>query len=161
MPDVKAGRVQRAVPGDAVALTDVYLRSFRAALPHVRLAHSDDAIGEWMLAIVIAERETWLVDVDSQPVGFLSLDLRSDAAPSALDHLYLAPEWRGHGFGDLFVTLAKRLRPTGLELWTFQANTAARRFYARHGFVEVELTDGSDNEEGEPDARLVWAPVVS
>jgi len=161
MSEPKTGVVRRAVPNDAAALTDVYLRSFRAALPTVRLAHSDSEIGEWMLAVVIAERETWLVEVDSLPVGLLSLDLPSAVALSALDHLYIAPEWRGQGFGDELVALAKRQRPSGLELWTFQVNAAARRFYARHGFVEVELTDGADNEEGEPDARLVWVPPVT
>ena len=29
------------------------------------------------------------------------------------------------------------------------------RFYERHGFTAVEWTDG-DNEEGEPDVRMVW-----
>jgi hypothetical protein len=28
----------------------------------------------------------------------------------------------------------------------------------RHGFTEVELTDGSGNEEREPDVRLAWQP---
>ena len=47
--------------------------------------------------------------------------------------------------------MAKRERPQGLQLWAFQSNTGARRFYERHGFVEVRRTDGRDNEEGAPD----------
>ena len=46
----------------------------------------------------------------------------------------------------------------GLELWTFQVNARARRFYERNDFVEAELTDGSGNEEREPDVRYVWRP---
>jgi hypothetical protein len=42
-------------------------------------------------------------------------------------------------------------------LWTFVTNTGARRFYERHGFVAVETTDGSHNEEAAPDIRFVWA----
>ena len=42
-----------------------------------------------------------------------------------------------------------------LQLWTFQVNDRARAFYARHGFREVELTDGATNEEHEPDVRLL------
>jgi hypothetical protein len=38
-----------------------------------------------------------------------------------------------------------------VRLWCFQANSGARRFYERHGFVAVEFTDGHDNEEGCPD----------
>ena len=33
---------------------------------------------------------------------------------------------------------------------------AARRFYAREGFVEVDWTDGAGNEEHEPDVRCRW-----
>lgn len=37
----------------------------------------------------------------------------------------------------------------------FVSNTRARRFYERHGFVEIDGSDG-DNEEGEPDIRFRW-----
>jgi hypothetical protein len=43
-----------------------------------------------------------------------------------------------------------------LNLWTFQANAQARRFYERHGFRLIEMTDGSGNEERTPDARYRW-----
>ncbi len=46
----------------------------------------------------------------------------------------------------------------GLELWTFQVNARARRFYERHGFVEVDRTDGGHNEERQPDVRYAWRP---
>jgi hypothetical protein len=54
------------------------------------------------------------------------------------------------------IELAQRERPGGLELWTFQANQGARRFYERHGFEAIELTDGSGNEERTPDVRYAW-----
>jgi hypothetical protein len=43
-----------------------------------------------------------------------------------------------------------------LELWTFQRNANARRFYETHGFRCARLTDGRDNEEHEPDALYEW-----
>lgn len=43
-----------------------------------------------------------------------------------------------------------------LHLWAFQRNARALRFYARRGFRVVERTDGSRNEEREPDALLAW-----
>ena len=54
------------------------------------------------------------------------------------------------------LALARSLRPRGLGLWVFQSNDRAQRFYAARGFVEVERTDGRDNEEREPDVRMVW-----
>ena len=56
------------------------------------------------------------------------------------------------------VALAKENSPEGLELWTFQVNAPAQRFYERHGFVESFRTDGSENEEREPDIRYAWKP---
>ena len=52
----------------------------------------------------------------------------------------------------------KRLRPERLELWVFQKNEAARRFYERRGFHLVRLSDGARNMEQEPDALYEWRP---
>ncbi len=41
-------------------------------------------------------------------------------------------------------------------LWVFQTNTGAIRFYERHGFELVKLTDGAENMEREPDALYRW-----
>jgi hypothetical protein len=40
----------------------------------------------------------------------------------------------------------------------FQRNERARTFYERRGCHVVELTDGSGNEEREPDALYEWVP---
>ena len=42
-----------------------------------------------------------------------------------------------------------------LDLWTFESNVGAQRFYERAGFVVVDRTDG-DNEEQAPDRRYRW-----
>ncbi|HEX5262508.1 MAG TPA: hypothetical protein VFW13_03220, partial [Phenylobacterium sp.] len=58
--------------------------------------------------------------------------------------------------------LAKALsyeRP--MQLWTFQQNTRARKFYEDRGFRLVKLTDGLGNEERTPDALYEWRPHVS
>ncbi|MER7010776.1 GNAT family N-acetyltransferase [Saccharopolyspora sp. NPDC000359] len=71
--------------------------------------------------------------------------------------LHPDPPQRGRGLGDQLVDLPKGRRPDGLERWTFQVNTPARRFYEWHGFVAVEHSDGRRNEEREPDVRDVWS----
>lgn len=144
--------LRRAVGPDAGAVADVWLRSYSAALPTVVRGHSDDEVRAYFRDVVVPERETWLAEVDGRVVGVMVL------AGDLLSQLYLAPEWRGRGVGDRFVALAKERCPQGLTLWTFQVNKPAHRFYERHGFVAVEYTDGSGNEEREPDVRYVWRP---
>ncbi len=78
-----------------------------------------------------------------------------------VEHLYVDPVWIDQGIGALLLARAREERPAGLQLWTFQVNDEARRFYGREGFVEVEHTDGAGNEEGEPDVRLEWRPSAA
>lgn len=153
---------RRAGDSDAAAVADVWLRSFAAALPTVRRAHDDDEVRAWFSHVVVPRYETWIAVAEGSVVGLLVLD------GEELEQLYLDPSWRGRGVGDRFVDLAKQQRPAGLRLWTFQGlrlwtfqvNEPARRFYERHGFIEVERTDGLRNEEREPDVRYVWQPEV-
>lgn len=143
---------RRATGADAAEVADVWLASFRAALPTVHRAHSDEEVRAWLAHVVIPERETWIARAGDVCVGMMVLH------EGWIDQLYLSPAHRGRGIGDGFVRLAKERSPAGLRLWTFQVNGPARRFYERHGFTEAERTDGSANEEREPDVRYVWLP---
>lgn len=144
--------IRRADARDAEAVGDLWLQSFRAALPSVRVVHTDDQVRSWIRDVAIGRHETWVICVDDEIVGMLTLD------GGDIDQLYLAPRRRGQGFGDALIAHAKALRPERLSLWTFQVNTAAVRFYHRHGFREIARTDGSDNAEHEPDIRMEWTP---
>lgn len=69
--------------------------------------------------------------------------------------LYVRADYRNHGCGAALLGAMQKSQ-AHLTLWTFQANLGAQRFYQRHGFSEVERTDGAGNDEGLPDIRLVW-----
>ncbi len=144
--------IRRAAAADAAAVAEVWLRSRKASIPAIPAPiHRDDEVRAWFAEVVLAERETWVAGVDGVVVGLLVLD------GPWVDQLYVEPAVTGHGIGSRLLDRVKAERPEGLDLWTFQANTGARRFYERHGFVEITRTDG-DNEEGAPDVRLRWAP---
>ena len=102
--------------------------------------------------IFFDREEIWIGEREGRVVGYLGLgDARVEA-------LYVAPGEQNRGVGSALLDHAKSLRPAGLDLWVFQANEGARRFYERHGFRLVELTDGAANMERTPDARYEWTP---
>ena len=143
--------LRRAVAGEGVALGDLWLRSRYASVPAIpQPVHSDDDVREWFAHVVLPTREVWIAEVDEHVAALVVLD------GGWIDQLYVDPEWSGRGLGSLLVNLAKELRPSGLDLWAFQSNHRARRFYERHGFRPQEMTDG-DNEEHAPDVRYRWA----
>lgn len=146
--------IRRATDADADSVADVYLASFRHALPAVRLAHTDEEVRSHAREHWVAQTECWVADEgDGRIVAMMSL------TPGWIDQLYVAPDRQGEGIGTALLELAKHgAGEGGLQLWTFQVNERARRFYESNGFVEVERTDGSANEEHEPDIRYRWAP---
>jgi GNAT superfamily N-acetyltransferase len=77
-------------------------------------------------------------------------------AGATLTHLYVHPDAIGTGIGHALFEHATRVRPTGFDLWVFQQNARARRFYEAHGCRAVEFTDGAGNEERTPDVRYEW-----
>jgi GNAT superfamily N-acetyltransferase len=72
-----------------------------------------------------------------------------------IDQLYLLPKAQGRGVGTELLQVAQRSFDR-LQLWTFQRNVRARRFYEARGFALVQETDGARNEEKEPDALYRW-----
>ena len=98
---------------------------------------------------MIEAGEVTVAEVDHAVAGFLTLH------QGEVHCLYVSGSKQGQGIGKALLDHAKN-GASRLELWTFQANDGARRFYKREGFAEVETTDGSGNDEQLPDVRLVW-----
>ena len=141
--------VRRATVEDAAAVAAVFLDSFHATYDFP-LAHTDDEVRGWIRDRLIPNDEVWVAVDAGVVVAILAL------APGWVEQLYVAPGRLGQGLGGRLIALAKSREPEGLQLWTFQVNERARRFYERHGFLAVELTDGSGNQERQPDVRYEW-----
>ncbi|MEP7112709.1 MAG: bifunctional NUDIX hydrolase family protein/GNAT family N-acetyltransferase [Ilumatobacteraceae bacterium] len=141
--------LRQATVTDAPRCARVYMRSKAFGMPEVPEPHTETEIVTWMVDVAIPTMDVWVADLDGVVVGQIML------AAGWLHHLYVDPSWMGRGLGDQFMALARQRQPNGLQLWAFETNAKARRFYERHGFSAVEFTDGSANEERWPDVRYV------
>jgi GNAT superfamily N-acetyltransferase len=144
-------RLRAGGPSDAVAAANVWLRSRRRAIPAIPAPiHTDDEVRTFFTETVVPNWELYVAE--PAPGGVVGLMVLNG---HWLQQFYLDPDWTGRGIGTCFIDLAKRLRPNGLELWSFVSNVDARRLYERLGFVAVETSD--DNEEHALAVHYRWS----
>ena len=143
--------LRRGIDSDAEAIAELYLRARKAALPAIpMMVHTDEDTRRWIGQRIVPRTELWVAETgDGSLVGMLVLD------EDWVEQLYVEPALTSQGIGGKLVALAKRERPSGLRLWTFESNLASQRFYERHGFDAGDRTTG-DNEEGAPDILYLW-----
>jgi GNAT superfamily N-acetyltransferase len=142
--------LRRASRADAITLADIHISARAMAMPWLRVVHSAEETRWWMTQVVVPRLEVWVAERESAVLGFVALQ------DEWVEQLYVDPSaWRS-GSGSTLLGHAKQRRPDGLKLWTFQRNALARAFYRKHGFIELRETDGSANEEREPDVMLEW-----
>jgi GNAT superfamily N-acetyltransferase len=141
--------VRRATSRDAEAVARLFDRAL-SAMTYLPVVHTFDENLAWFGAR-ISEDEAWVWE-DGEVRGYMLL------GADELLHLYLDVGYTGNGIGTQLLELAKRRRPEGFTLWTFQQNEGARRFYERHGLRAIAFGDGSGNEERVPDVRYEWRP---
>jgi GNAT superfamily N-acetyltransferase/chorismate mutase len=143
--------LRAATVDDLPVLAEVHLASRAGAgeafPPGV---HTDDEARSWVAGWDLTAYDVHVAVLDGRVVGY------SRSTPTWLDDLYVVPDAQGHGVGTALLRRVLALHPDGVGLWVFESNQPARDFYARHGFVALERTDGSANEERAPDIRLVW-----
>jgi len=150
-------RIRRAVLDDMPAVALVHRLTMKTSLPYLPDLHTPaDDLG-FFCNVLFDRGEVWVAEADDGAiVGYAA------RSPGWLDHLYVHPAHHGQGLGHALLEQA-RADVSAIQLWAFQRNTRARAFYEAHGFTLQELTDGSRNEEGEPDALYAWsrAPITN
>lgn len=144
-----AVELRRAQPGDATEVAAVLITSRRAHLPYLPEPRTEREIRHWIATTVLRTQEVTVAVDGPRMVGILCT--KREEGVSWIWQLYLLPGHVGRGTGSLLLAEALARLPRPVRLWCFQRNAGARRFYERHGFKAVRLTDGSDNEERTPD----------
>src|SRR5262249_21178656 len=134
---------------DQVAV--VHRRAFDERLPWLAGRHTPAEDRAFFRDRVFVDCSVWGA-IDTEMVGFIAF------RPGWIDHLYVLPHRQSQGAGTMLLQIATSVHDS-LQLWTFQRNALARRFYERHGFVALKETDGSRNEERAPDVLYRWQSV--
>ena len=136
---------------DAEAVARLFRAVRQACLPYLPDLHTPDEDLGFFRGRVFAECEVWVAQAGAID-GFIAF--RS----GWVEHLYVRPERQGQGLVQALLAVAMKGRAP-LRLWVFQRNVAAIQFYRARGFREIERTDGSRNEEREPDMLMEWTPA--
>ena len=143
--------LRRATAADAQAIAIVHRAAMRTSLAFLPELHTAEEDQRFFAERFLPGNEVWVADDGGRIEGYVGFD------PDWVHHLYVHPDAQGQSIGPQLLALAMADgRPR--RLWTFQQNDRARRFYEKRGFVLLELTDGSGNEEKTPDALYEWRP---
>jgi GNAT superfamily N-acetyltransferase len=133
---------------DAAAV--VHRAAFDQVLPWLTGLHTPEEDRQFFRTRLFRACEVWGAADGKELAGIIAF------REGWIDQLYVLPTAQRRGIGTELLDVAKA-KFARLQLWTFQRNAQARRFYEARGFVLVEETDGAGNEEREPDARYLWS----
>ena len=119
------------------------------------MLHTIEEYRRFVADVMLKECAVTIAEDDSGIISFLA---RQD---EEIWQLYSRPDRIGQGAGTQLIEAAKSSGVAVLELWCFQDNAHARRFYEARGFRAIRFTDGRDNEERTPDVRYRWEPPTN
>lgn len=142
--------LRRLELADMDAAARVHRAAFDHALPWLAGLHTPKEDQWFFRERVFATCEMWGTFDRDAVTGMIAF------RNGWIDQLYVLPAVHGRGVGTELLQVARQAFDR-LQLWTFQRNAQARGFYQARGFILVEQTDGSRNEEKEPDARYLWS----
>ena len=142
--------VRRLELDEMKAAAAVHRTSFDAALPWLAGLHSPEEDVAYFRDVIFPSCQVWGSFESFALTGLIAF------RDGWIEQLYILPNQQMKGAGSGLLAVARSRFPV-LDLWTFQKNSRARSFYERRGFIMQEQTDGSRNEECEPDVRYRWS----
>lgn len=144
-----------ATPADAMRVASLLIDTRAAFMPYAPSAHTEEEIHGWVASHLIPSGGVTVAEVEGKVVGAMAT--QQTGAISWINQMAVDPAWVGKRTGSRLLAHALQTLPLPIRLYTFQANSGARRFYVRHGFVAIELSDGQNNEERCPDVLYEFA----
>jgi putative acetyltransferase len=122
-------------------------------MPWLPSVHDEVEALWWIRQIVLGGQDVIVAEGGDRLLGFAAVD------GQWLEQLYVSFEAQGSGVGRALFAAVKKVRPRGFSLRVFTRNIRARMFYEALGCALVEQSDGSRNEEKEPDCTYSYDPA--
>jgi putative acetyltransferase len=148
MDNMPAFTLRRLDEAEMDAAARVLRLSFDDQYPWLTGLHTPEEDRSFFRDILYPSCEVWGA-LAGELIGIIAF------RPGRIEQLYVLPGHQGQGVGSALLAAAMSQADV-LELWTFQRNDRARRFYEAKGFIATQETDGHDNEEHEPDVLYKW-----
>lgn len=141
--------IRSATAKDVPAVAKTFQAARVTAMPWLPVLHTPAGDLKFFERLVLSKDRFEVAEIDDHVAGFCCVQ------DDWIEQLYIHPDHQWQGLGSAFIQRAKTGK-SHLQLWVFEQNLPAQSFYAAHGFICVEKTDGSNNEERCPDQRMTW-----
>ena len=142
-------RLRHATDRDADAIAEPFFASHRL-LTFLPMLHPIERYRRFVASVLLKECVVTVIEDDTGIISFLALQSEE------VRQFYTRLDRIGRGAGTQLIEAVKSSGVAALELWCFQANARARRFYEARGLRAIGFPDGADNEEWVPDVRYRW-----
>jgi len=142
-------RLRHATDRDADAIAEPFFASHRL-LTFLPMLHPIESYRRFVASVLLKECVVTVIEDDTGIISFLALQSEE------VRQFYTRLDRIGRGAGTQLIEAVKSSGVAALELWCFQANARARRFYKARGLRAIGFPDGADNEEWVPDVRYRW-----
>jgi GNAT superfamily N-acetyltransferase len=142
-------------PDDMIAAVGLWYRAWHESHPGERHVFPIEEWRERWRRWVVPSGSIHVAVVDGGVVGYVAV---VPGAPSQ-SHVIVTPEYRRRGIGRRLIEAAKVASPAGLVFDVFEADDAARSFYAGCGFAPSEAV--THPRMGEPMVRYTWMANAS
>ena len=142
-------RLRHATDQDADAIAELFFASYRL-LTFLPMLHPIERYRRFVASVLLKECVVTVIEDDTGIISFLALQSEE------VRQFYTRLDRIGRGAGTQLIEAVKSSGVAALELWCFQANARARRFYKARGLRAIGFPDGADNEEWVPDVRYRW-----
>ena len=142
-------RLRHATDRDADAIAEPFFASHRL-LTFLPMLHPIERYRRFVASVLLKECVVTVIEDDTGIISFHALQSEE------VRQFYTRLDRIGRGAGTQLIEAVKSSGVAALELWCFQANARARRFYKARGLRAIGFPDGADNEEWVPDVRYRW-----